>query len=184
MKKRVENFTEFMDNENQFFSTLKTDPRKAPSAGLIMWDYVSGVPKILLVHPGGPFYVKKDLGHWGIPKGMIEKEDDCKLDTAVREFEEETGHIANSPFISLGLITYKSGKVVYAWVFKGNWLGRITCNNFEMEWPPKSKIMGTFPENDRGQMFTIEEAKVKIMPSQLELINRVETYLKNEGILK
>ena len=173
--------TEFSKDENKFFSQLNVDPRKAASAGLIMYDIIDGEVKILLVHPGGPFYVKKDLKHWGIPKGLIEGKE-CEWECAKREFEEETGitpPISKSKYFDLGTVTYKSGKVVHAWLFRGNFPGAITCNLFSMEWPPNSGNLQEFPENDRGEMFTITEAMDKIMSSQEQFIVRVDKIVRN-----
>lgn len=128
--------------------------------------------RVLLVHPGGPFFIKKDLGVWSIPKGEIQ-EGENPLDVAVREFEEETGQKPKSEdFISLGEIKQKSGKVVKAWAFEETFdLNQFKSNTFKLEWPPKSGKFQTFPEVDKAELFDVETAKKKINPAQVELID-------------
>lgn len=150
---------------------------KEKSAGLLMWDDSTGEIKILLVHPGGPYFKNKDEKYWGIPKGLIEPNEDA-LTAAIREFQQETGiKYKGEQLIQLDKSIYKSGKVVYAWVFKGKFNGKIKSNYFEMEWPPKSGQIQSFPEVDRGEMFTLDEAMKKIMVSQETFINQLKTIL-------
>lgn len=151
------------------------------SAGLLMYIYQNKELKILLVHPGGPYFTNKDEGAWSIPKGLIEENEES-LDTAIREFEEETGLKPVGKFFPLGEVTMKSGKIIYAWGFEGT--GDLNfvfkSNLFEMEWPPKSGKRESFPEADRFEYFTIEEAKKKINSSQLPLIETLVNYLTNK----
>jgi predicted NUDIX family NTP pyrophosphohydrolase len=150
------------------------------SAGLLMYIFKDNELKIFLVHPGGPYFVKKDEGSWSIPKGLIEDNEDS-LDTAVREFEEETGLKPVGNFFPLGEVTLKSGKIVYAWAFEGtedkNFI--FKSNLFEMEWPPKSGRRENFPEVDKYDFFSVEEAKAKINSSQIPLIDNLINYLNN-----
>jgi predicted NUDIX family NTP pyrophosphohydrolase len=151
------------------------------SAGLLMYIYKNSDLKIFLVHPGGPYFTKKDEGSWGIPKGMIEENEES-LNTAIREFEEETGLKPAGDFIPLGDVTLKSGKIVYAWAFEGtediNFI--FKSNLFEMEWPPRSGKRENFPEADKFEFFPVEEAIKKISSSQLPLIDRLISYLSNK----
>ncbi len=148
------------------------------SAGLMMYTFTEKELKVFLVHPGGPFFVKKDEGYWGIPKGLPEKDEDL-FDAAKREFEEETGIIPDGKFIPLDFIIQKSGKKVYAWAYevKDDSPIEITCNTFEMEWPPHSGRKQNFPEVDKGEFFSIENAMKKINPAQIEFISRLKEYL-------
>jgi len=142
-----------------------------------MFSRKNGV-KVFLVHPGGPFFSNKDEGHWGIPKGLIE-DDEVHLDAAKREFEEETGISPSGEFIPLGNITQKGGKVVFGWAFEVPEDDPITIksNTCEVEWPPKSGKIITIPEVDKGEFFTIDEAKIKMKPAQHEFLLRLVSYL-------
>jgi predicted NUDIX family NTP pyrophosphohydrolase len=150
------------------------------SAGLMMYTFRDKKLKVFLVHPGGPFFVKKDEGYWGIPKGLVENGEDL-FETAKREFEEETGIIPEGKFISLGFVTQKSGKKVYGWAYEvpNDMPVEITCNTFEMEWPPHSGKKQSFPEVDRGEFFNIQNAMNKINAAQIEFINRLKEHLQN-----
>ncbi len=137
----------------------------------------AGSLEVLLVHPGGPFWAKKDAGAWSIPKGEIDT-DENELDAARREFEEETGVRAQEPFIPLPPVKQKSGKLVLAWAFEGNLdLRSIRSNTFTMEWPPKSGRQQEFPEIDRAEFFAIEEAKHKIVAGQVPFVTELEKQL-------
>jgi len=127
--------------------------------------------EIFLVHPGGPYFAKKDEGFWSIPKGLIE-ENESTLEAAIREFEEETGIHPKGPFIPLGQITPRGGKVVTAWAFAKNIDGPIQTksNLFEIEWPPHSGIRRKYPEIDRAEFFHVEMAKNKVNSAQIEFI--------------
>jgi predicted NUDIX family NTP pyrophosphohydrolase len=130
--------------------------------------------EVLLVHPGGPFWAKKDLGAWTIPKGEVEPGED-QLDAARREFEEELGFAPSGEFVPLGEITQKAGKTVRAWAFEGNCdPNKIKSNSFVIEWPPRSGKQQSFPEVDSAAFFGIEEAKRKINPAQIELLSRLQ----------
>jgi len=148
------------------------------SAGLLMYTNQNSELKIFLVHPGGPFFTKKDEDSWSIPKGIIEDNED-KLDTAIREFEEETGLKPSGDFIPLGEVTLKSGKIIYAWAFEGKAdLDFIYNSNlFEMEWPPNSGKRQKFPEVDKYDYFPVDIAKKKINSAQIALIDNLTKYL-------
>jgi predicted NUDIX family NTP pyrophosphohydrolase len=144
------------------------------SAGLIMFRRPRGVLEVLLVHPGGPFWAKKDAGAWFIPKGEINPGED-QLVAARREFQEETGLKPDGDFLLLGTVKNKSGKTIIAWAFQGDCdPGAILSNTFSMEWPPKSGKQRDFPEVDRGAFFTIERAREMIHPAEAELLVRLQ----------
>ncbi len=153
------------------------------SAGLLMFNDSGEEVKIFLVHPGGPFFTKRDEGYWGIPKGLIEDDED-HLQAAIREFEEETGIKPGGKFISLGTTTQTNNKIVHAWAFRraGSEHIEITCNTFEMEWPPHSGKKQEFPEVDKGEFFKIKEARIKIYSAQQIFIDRLLEYLKENNI--
>jgi len=128
-------------------------------------------PEVLLVHPGGPFWAKKDLGAWTIPKGELEDGED-ELATAQREFEEETGIRPAGPFHALGSVKQKSGKVVHAWAFEGDCAPEtVRSNTFKMEWPARSGQWREFAEVDRAEWFTLEAARARINPAQVPLLD-------------
>ena len=136
-----------------------------------------GKTQVLLVHPGGPFWKKRDDGAWGIPKGEIEP-GEAPLDVARREFQEELG---SSPPgvepIALGSIRQAGGKVVHAWAVQGDFdVERMTSNTFAMEWPPRSGRLQQFPEVDRAAWFDLDDARRKILESQLPLLDRLEAH--------
>jgi predicted NUDIX family NTP pyrophosphohydrolase len=133
--------------------------------------------EILLAHPGGPFWKNKDAGAWTIPKGEPADGEDL-LAAAIREFKEELGVDATGPFQSLGSITQKAGKVVHAWAFEGDLdPAEIQSNVFEMEWPPRSGRKIAFPEVDRAEFFSLEEARGKMNAAQVEFLGRLEKLL-------
>jgi len=148
------------------------------SAGILLYRYKSNQLQVFLVHPGGPFFKNKDDGVWSIPKGEFLENEEA-LVAAKREFLEETGQAINDgEFIELSPVQLKSGKIVHAWAIEGDIDHEvILSNNFEMEWPPKSGKMGSFPEVDRAAWFDPETAKVKINPAQAKLIEELETVL-------
>jgi predicted NUDIX family NTP pyrophosphohydrolase len=150
------------------------------SAGLLIYRYkVENEIELLLVHPGGPFFTKKDTGVWSIPKGEYEDGEDA-LEVAKRELEEETGNtIGNGNFVKLKPVTIKSGKQITAWAVRTDFEKCFICsNNFEMEWPPKSGKKQSFPEVDRADWFSVKVAKEKINPGQLPLVNELVEMLK------
>jgi predicted NUDIX family NTP pyrophosphohydrolase len=138
---------------------------------------------VLLVHPGGPFFARKDLGAWTIPKGLVEDGEEL-LDAARREFEEETGFSAAADeYFPLGSVRQKGGKIVHAWAFLGDCdPAGLTSNMFEFEWPPRSGKRASFPEADRAELFDLERARAKILPAQRELIDRAEAWLERRPV--
>ena len=147
------------------------------SAGLIMYRQHAADYEVFLVHPGGPFWAKKDLGAWSIPKGELDPEE-LPLEAAQREFREETGFPSIGPFLDLGQARQTSGKVVLAWAFEGDCdpddLRSISC---KMEWPPRSKRMLEFPEIDRGGWFPFAVAQEKLLAGQAIFLERLAAAL-------
>lgn len=143
------------------------------SAALLMFRRRESGVEVLLVHPGGPFWAKKDLGAWSVPKGEYIGPED-PLEAAKREFQEELSITAEGEFIPLGEIKQAGGKIVTAWAFEGD-CDPATCksNLFEMEWPPRSGKRQSFPEVDRFEFFNIHRAKEKILPSQQDFLDRL-----------
>lgn len=136
------------------------------SAGILLYRIRNQQLEVFLVHPGGPFYAKKDLGSWSIPKGEFENED--ALEAAKREFHEETGKQVEGDLISLKPIKQKSGKTIFAWAVEGDVdASNIKSNLFELEWPPKSGKMQSFPEMDRAEWFLMKMAIEKIHQGQV-----------------
>jgi predicted NUDIX family NTP pyrophosphohydrolase len=148
------------------------------SAGLLMYRRaISGEVEVLLVHPGGPFWAKKDKGAWSISKGEY-ADGEPPLDAAKREFEEETGFLAQGEFLELGQVQQSGGKVVSAWAFAGDCdPAKLVSNRFSMEWPPRSGRMIEFPEVDRGGWFAIQDAKEQILKSQAPFLDRLQHLL-------
>jgi len=141
------------------------------SAGLLLFRSRTGTLEVLLVHPGGPFWAKKDAGAWSIPKGEIDEGED-PLAAARREVEEEIGASPDGTFIPLTPVRQAGGKVVQAWAIEFDVdAAAIKSNSFEMEWPPRSGRHQSFPEVDRAAWFTIPEARSKILRGQLPLLN-------------
>jgi predicted NUDIX family NTP pyrophosphohydrolase len=148
------------------------------SAGLLMYRRQSDTVEVFLAHPGGPMWAKKDKGVWTVPKGRHEG-DETALDAAMREFNEETGFVAVGPFIELGSVTQKSGKVVTAWAFQGDCdPAHLTSNTCQVEWPPRSGKMIDIPEIDRGAWFGLVEARESIRPEQVPLLEALELLLR------
>ena len=151
------------------------------SAGILLYRFHNKTAEVLLVHPGGPFWAKKDLGAWSIPKGEFAPDED-PLDAAKRELEEETGIKAAGDFIELTPVKQKSGKLVYAWALhKDIDPAIIRSNNFEMEWPPKSGNKKAFPEIDAAAWFNMDEAKKKMINEQAPLIDELKAKLDAMG---
>jgi len=144
------------------------------SAGILLFRPRGGQLEVLLAHPGGPFFRNRDAGHWTIPKGEADG-DEALVAVARREFEEETGNPPpDGDVIDLGSIVQKGGKVVHAWGLEGD-LDPATAesNTFEMVWPPGSGRVQAFPEIDRVEWFDIDEARRRVKPSQIPLIDRL-----------
>lgn len=139
-----------------------------------MYRVREGCVEVLLVHPGGPFFRKKDAGAWSLPKGEVESGEDA-LEAARREFAEETGFQPQGEFVPLGEVKQKSGKVVRAWAFRGDCdPSSLKSNTFMLEWPPRSGKKQEFPEIDRADFFSLDEARKKINPAQVSLIDALE----------
>ncbi len=142
------------------------------SAGLLMFRRANTGIEVLLVHPGGPFWQKKDIGSWSVPKGEYEKGED-PLEAAKREFEEETGVAPRGDFISLEEVKQSSGKVIAVWALEGNCSAeQVRSNTFQMEWPPRSGKLQEFPEVDRAGWFSLEEARDRISKGQVSFIEK------------
>jgi predicted NUDIX family NTP pyrophosphohydrolase len=150
------------------------------SAGLLIYRRSGGELRVLLVHPGGPFWAKKDDGAWSIPKGLVDEGED-ELAAAQRETAEELGITVDGPFARLGDYKQPGGKIVIAWSVEAHTeidVTTIKSNSFTMEWPPRSGSMKAFPEVDRAGWFTLAEAEVKILvgqrPMLLDLLNQMD----------
>jgi predicted NUDIX family NTP pyrophosphohydrolase len=146
------------------------------SAGVLLFRR-HAVLELLLVHPGGPFWAKKDLGAWSIPKGEPDEGEDPRL-CALREMGEELGpaapSLASTDLIELGSIRQKGGKLVHAWASEADFdQAALESNSFEMEWPPRSGVRREFPEVDQAEWFEPAEARRRILPAQAELIDRL-----------
>ena len=143
------------------------------SAGILLYRERGGALEVLLVHPGGPYWARKDAGAWSIPKGEYGAGDD-PLEAARREFAEELGSAADGPAIPLGEVKQKGGKVVSAWGVQGDLdPSDVRSNTFEMEWPPRSGRLQSFPEVDRAEWFTPEGAREKLNPAQHAFLDRL-----------
>ena len=143
------------------------------SSGLLLYKFQSLEIYFFLVHPGGPYFAKKDGGCWTIPKGEIDLDED-EFEAAKREFIEETGYLPSGNFIELNPIQQKGGKIVKCWAIEGNIdPDKLVSNSFEMEWPPRSGKMQVYPEIDRGGWFTFEEAMKKINERQISFLEQV-----------
>jgi predicted NUDIX family NTP pyrophosphohydrolase len=150
------------------------------SAGILLFRRNGGETEFLLVHPGGPFWAKRDAGAWSIPKGQIETEEEPRA-CAIRELEEELGRAPEldpEQLVELGSIKQKAGKVVEAWAAEADFdPATLASNTFSMEWPPRSGNEQEFPEVDRADWFDLETAREKILPAQAELLDRLLEHL-------
>jgi predicted NUDIX family NTP pyrophosphohydrolase len=147
------------------------------SAGLLMFRRSKGALQVLLAHPGGPFWAKKDDGAWTLPKGEYESSED-PLEAAKREFAEETGFAATGSFFPLGSLKQPSGKMVSAWAFESDCdPSALVSNTFEIEWPPKSGKKASFPEIDRVAWFGIAEARTRLHKGQVGFLHALEKSL-------
>jgi predicted NUDIX family NTP pyrophosphohydrolase len=144
------------------------------SAGILLHRVAHGAPEVLLVHPGGPFWARKDTGVWSIPKGEYEDGEDPRA-CALREFEEELGAaLPPGELVELGSVKQKGGKVVSAWAVEGDLdVDSVHSNTFTMEWPPRSGRTAEFPEIDRAEWFGVEEAREKLVAAQTEFLDRL-----------
>jgi predicted NUDIX family NTP pyrophosphohydrolase len=149
------------------------------SAGILMYRFQEGGVEVFLVHPGGPFWAKKDDGAWSIPKGEFNFEEEDALEAAKREFEEETGFSVDGSFIPLDTVNQSGRKMVHAWAIEGDCdPARIKSNTFQMEWPPRSGKQQEFPEVDRAEWFDIDTAKKKLLKGQVAFLERLINKLK------
>jgi predicted NUDIX family NTP pyrophosphohydrolase len=144
------------------------------SAGLLLYRKIPGPGlEVFLVHPGGPFFAKKDLGAWTVPKGELGEGED-PLTCARREFTEETGFIASGNFIGLGEIQQKGGKRVVAWAIEGDCdPAKLVSNTCEIDWPPRSGRKLLIPEVDRGAWFALDAARPKLIEAQHPFLDRL-----------
>jgi predicted NUDIX family NTP pyrophosphohydrolase len=153
--------------------------RRKESAGLLLFRRSPRGLEVLLAHPGGPFWQARDAGAWTVPKGGINP-DEAALDAAIREFREETGFDATGPFIALGSVTQRSGKIVHVWAFEGDCdPARLTSVETTTEWPPHTGRFITIPEIDRAAFFSIDTAQEALNVAQVELLDRLRTALKS-----
>jgi predicted NUDIX family NTP pyrophosphohydrolase len=143
------------------------------SAGLLMYRWHNRELQVFLVHPGGPFWAKKDMGAWSISKGEY-VDGEIPLEAAKREFHEETGFTAQGTFLELGTVQQSGGKVVYAWAVEGDGNpAAMVSNRCQVEWPPRSGRMIEIPEVDRGDWFSMGEARERILKSQALFLDRL-----------
>lgn len=153
---------------------------KKESAGILMYRFCDSSIEVLLVHPGGPYWAKKDAGAWSIPKGELAANED-RLSAAKREFQEETGIRAEGNFIPLTTLKQPGGKLVHAWAVEGDCdAKKITSNTFSIEWPPRSGKHQAFPEVDRAEWFPIEVAKEKILKGQAGFLEELRRILEKQ----
>lgn len=149
------------------------------SAGLLLYRRKSTEIEVLLVHPGGPFFAKKDAASWSIPKGESEGGEPL-LDRALIEFREELGIAPPpGPYLELGAIKQKGGKTVSAWACEGDFFGPLHSNTFQLEWPPRSGKVQSFPEVDRAEWFPPSQAREKINPAQIAFLEALAEKLVN-----
>ena len=147
------------------------------SAGLVLYRRTANGIEVFLVHPGGPFWAKKDDGAWSIPKGLIEGDEDG-LAAAQREFAEETGTSVDGTFTALGEFRQPSGKIILAWAVEGDFdLSRFRSNSFEIEWPPRTGRMQSFPEADRADWFDPDAALTKVTRGQVPILKALDALL-------
>jgi predicted NUDIX family NTP pyrophosphohydrolase len=151
------------------------------SAGLLLFRRRDAAVEVFLVHPGGPFWKKKDNGAWSIPKGEFANGED-PLEAARREFLEETGYSVDGKFTALKPVKQRGGKVVHAWLVEADVdAANVTSNTFLMEWPRSGQIQ-TFPEVDRAAWFSFEEAREKILESQLPLLDEAQSLVTQRSV--
>ena len=152
----------------------------ATSAALLLYRREASALQVLIGHPGGPFWAKRDAGAWSIPKGEVDGGEDL-IDTARREFNEETGiEVGSAELIPLGEVKQKAGKIVHAWAFEGDCdPTKVVCNTFKMQYPPGSGQWRTFPEIDKAAFFNLSTARGKINPAQATFLDRLVDVLRS-----
>ncbi len=151
------------------------------SAGILLYRRSPRGIEVLLVHPGGPFFVRKDKGAWSIPKGEVRLDEDLEAG-ARREFSEEVGSVPSGALVPIGSVRQKSGKVVHAWALEGDFdLAGFRSNIATLEWPPRSGRTQEFPEVDRAEFFGIPEARERINAAQAEFLDRLLATVTNGG---
>ncbi len=164
-----------------FVPPAGAESMRRASAGLLLYRRVAGGLEVMLVHPGGPYWARKDVGAWSIPKGEIEPGEEA-LAAACREFEEETGAAAGGEFVPLAPVKLRSGKVIHAWAVQADFdPAGLRSNLFTMEWPPRSGEQREFPEADRAAWFDIDTARLKIHPGQAPLLDSLLARLQEGG---
>ena len=171
-----------MSNKPSKARASRTSP---VSAGILLYRETDDGVRVLLAHPGGPFFAKKDVGAWTIPKGLVGADEELAA-AALREFEEELGWRPEGELTPLGEVTLKSGKRVIAFALRSHeeeaaMLARFAPGVFRMEWPPKSGKMAEFPEVDRVAFFSLDEARDKLNPAQGALLDMLALSRKREG---
>jgi predicted NUDIX family NTP pyrophosphohydrolase len=148
------------------------------SAAVLLYRRRRHEVEVLLVHPGGPFWARKDLGAWSLPKGEL-TEDEPAFETAKREFREETGMAIDGQFTELKPVKQRGGKTVLAWAVEGDFdPSRLRSNTFSIEWPPKSGKIRTFPEVDRAEWFPVAEARNRILEAQADFLDQLVRLLE------
>lgn len=148
------------------------------SAGILLYKVAGGVTQFLLAHPGGPYFAKKNEGWWTIPKGEPLPDEDF-FACALREFQEETGFVPAPPYLPLQPITQKGGKTVHAWAAESEFnTANLKCNTFEIEWPPRSGKMVSFPEIDRAEWFTYAQAVLMVNERQKHFIEELNEWIE------
>ena len=153
--------------------------RQKQSAGLMLFRRAMAVTEVLLAHPGGPYWADRHDGAWSIPKGGMDR-GETPLEAAIREFREETGFDSTAPYLPLGSVVQRSGKIVHAWAFEGDCDPAATFSNVTFtEWPPRSGRLIEIPEIDRVSFFSIEEARTVINRGQIALLDRLFDELRH-----
>lgn len=152
------------------------------SAGILMYRLRDSTLEVFLVHPGGPYWAKKDAGAWSIPKGELSENED-RLSAAKREFMEETGVLPEEKFVALKPVKQPGGKIVHAWAVRGDCDAKtIVSNKFSIEWPPRSGKRQEFPEVDRAGWFTMEVAKEKVLKGQVVFLEELRRIVDKESL--
>lgn len=152
------------------------------AAGILLYRGKGSTLEVFLIHPGGPYWANKDEGAWSIPKGEI-SEDEDPLKAAQREFQEETSFPVQGPFIPIGSVKQSSGKIVQTWAAEGDLdASAIQSNSFRLEWPPHSGKYQDFPEADRGEWFSLAQARKKILKVQLPFLENLYSLLPKKSL--